>query len=187
MVKYIKRIIWILVTCVLLVGCSSEQEKEQEVILTTITSIVKEESNLEQTIQNGYVFLYDTMELIIDMPAKEILGKLGNYKNYFEAPSCAIESMIRTYGYGSFEIDTYELKGTEYISSIFFKDDTVTTKEGAFLFMSKEQLFSIYGENYVEEAGMLVYTKDNMKLKFVISEEVVSSIQYTSLVTEVKQ
>ncbi len=121
------------------------------------------------------------------MPAKEVLEQLGEYKSYFEAPSCAIESTIRTYGYGSFEIDTYELEGIEYIASIFFKDDTITTKEGAFLFMSKEQLVSIYGEDYVEEAGMLVYAKDNMKLKFVISEEVVSSIQYTSLVTEVKQ
>ncbi len=185
MAKYIKRIVWILVSCFLLIGCSSKQEKEQGVLSTTITPM--EDSNLEQTIQNGYVFLYDTIELMIDMPAKDVLEQLGDYKSYFEAPSCAIESTIRTYGYGSFEIDTYELEGIEYISSIFFKDDTITTKEGVFLFMSKEQLFSIYGEDYEEEAGMLVYSKDNMKLKFVISEEVVSSIQYTSLATEVKQ
>lgn len=180
MVKYIKRIVWILGTCFLLMGCSSEQEKKEEVI-------VKEQSNLDQQVQNGYSFLYDEITLFIDMPAKEVLEQLGEYKNYFEASSCAIESTIRTYGYGSFEIDTYELDGIEYISAIFFKDDTITTKEGAFLFMSKEQLFSIYGEDYVEEAGMLVYKKDNMKLKFLILEEVVSSIQYTSLVTEVIQ
>ena len=166
-------------------GCSSEQEKQEETA-TTITSIVKEESNSKKEVQNGYCFLYDEITLFVDMPVKEALEQLGEYKNYFEAPSCAIESTIRTYGYGSFEIDTYELDGIEYISAIFFKDDTITTKEGAFLFMSKEQLFSIYGEDYVEEAGMLVYKKDNMKLKFLILEEVVSSIQYTSLVTEVK-
>ncbi len=43
MVKYIKRIVWILVACFLLMGCSSEQEKEQEVISTTVTPSIKAE------------------------------------------------------------------------------------------------------------------------------------------------
>ena len=159
----------------LLFGCSKEQKDEGKQ-----TGIIQEQSN-------GYYFVYDEMEIIVDMPAKEVLENLGEYKTYFEAQSCAIDSIIRTYGYGNFEIDTYELDGKEYISSIFFKDDTVTTKEGAFLFMNKDQLFHLYGEDYIEEAGMVVYYKDKMKLKFLISEDEIVSIQYASLVTEVKQ
>ena len=186
--KIVKKIIWIGISCFFIMGCSSEQKEENTGISTTVTPIETiENSNLEQKIQNGYSFLYNEIEFVVDMPAKEVLEQLGEYKNYFEAPSCAIESMIRTYSYGSFEIDTYELDGTEYIASIFFKDDTITTKEGAFLFMSEKQLFELYGTDYIEEAGVLVYSKDNMKLKFVVSEGEISSIQYISLVTEVKQ
>ena len=178
-----KQIIWLGVICFLFIGCSSKpKEKEASITRTPIENI-----SLEQQIQKGYSFLYNEVELLVDMPAKEVLEQLGDYKNYFEAPSCAIESVIRTYSYGSFEIDTYELDGKEYIASIFFKDDTITTKEGAFLFMSKEQLLELYGTDYIEEDGIFIYKKDNMKLQFVISEGEVSSIQYTSLVTQVKQ
>lgn len=173
--KVLKAIVWIGMSSFLLVGCSKEQKNE-----INQTGTIQEQNN-------GYYFVYDEMEIEIDMPAKEVLENLGHYKTYFEAQSCAIDSIIRTYGYGNFEIDTYELDEKEYISSIFFKDDTITTKEGAFLFMDKERLFELYGKDYVEEAGMFVYYKDKMKLKFLISEDEVVSIQYASLVTEVKQ
>ena len=170
-----KIIVWIGMSSFCLFGCSKQPKEAIDQ-----TGIIQEQGN-------GYYFIYDGMEIKIDMPAKEVLEQLGEYKTYFEAQSCAIDSMIRTYGYGNFEIDTYELDGTEYISSIFFKDDTVMTKEGAFLFMSRDRLFYLYGEDCVEEAGMMVFYKDKMKLKFLISNDEVISIQYASLVTEVKQ
>ena len=135
----------------------------------------------------GYVFQYHDVEMAIDMEAAPILKILGEYQSYFEADSCAGAGIIRTYTYGSFELDTYESEGKEYISCIYFKDDTITTVEGARLFMTEAELFGIYGEDYSIEAGMFVYSKDEMKLKFIVTDHQVTSIQYTSLVTEVKQ
>ncbi len=138
-------------------------------------------------IKKGFLFAYNDVEISIDMIAGPVLEALGKEQSYFEADSCAMEGKIRTYSYGSFELDTYELDGTEYISCIYFKDDMIFTKEGACLFMTQEDLFSIYGTTYTEEAGMLVYSKEGMKLKFIVTDGKVTSIQYTSLVTEVKQ
>lgn len=183
-----KNLLWLGMWCMLLAGCSDGQGQNTGPTPSPTFPIENEDTGTSEPEQpKGYCFVYKETELAIDMEAEQILLELGSPKTYFEAPSCAIEGSIRTYGYGSFEIDTYELDGKEYISCIYFKDDTVTTQEGAFLFMPQEQLFSIYGENYSEEVGMIVYNKDNMKLKFLLSEGKVTSIQYASLVTEIKQ
>ena len=39
-----------------------------------------------------------------------------------------------------------------------------------------------YVENYADESGMLLYEKDGMKLMFLLKNDMVSSIQYTSTV-----
>ena len=180
-----------LVICyVVLEGCSKiPVQNTGGVTITPTTAVEQTASGLEQTIEvkNGYVFEHKGLEIVIDTEADSVLEALGETKSYFEAASCAIEGMIRTYGYNSFELDTYEQDGKEYISCIYFKDDTITTKEGAYLFMTKEQLLNIYGEDYTIEAGMFVYSKDEMKLKFILTDDLVTSIQYASLVTEVKQ
>lgn len=134
----------------------------------------------------GYLFVYGTTEIAMDMEAEEVQRTLGDVQTYFEAPSCAVEGMIRTYGYGSFEMDTYEIEGKEYIAGIYFKDDTVSTQEGAYLFMTEAQLFSIYGTSYTEETGFVVYEKDGMKLKFLLKAGEVISIQYSSGVSDVE-
>lgn len=171
-------------------GCSKIPVQNTEgATITSTTTVEQITSGLEQTVEvkKGYFFEHKGLEIVIDTEAASVLEALGETKSYFEAASCAIDGMIRTYGYNSFELDTYEQDGKEYISCIYFKDDTITTKEGAYLFMTKEQLLNIYGEDYTIEAGMFVYSKDEMKLKFILTDDIVTSIQYTSLVTEVKQ
>ena len=174
---------------VIFAGCTGFSSDESG---TTPTMAVQNEQDetkdnpLEEK-KKGYLFLYNDIEMAMDMEAAPVLTALGKEQSYFEADSCVIKETIRTYSYGSFELDTYELEGKEYISCIYFKDDTIATAEGAYLFMPKTQLFELYGESYTEEAGMLVYSKEGMKLKFILKDDVVTSIQYTSLVTEVKQ
>lgn len=170
-------------------GCGKMPDQTQNI---SATPSLDEEQGSSGSIENadvkkGYLFVYNDVEIAIDMMAGPVLEALGEEQSYFEADSCAIDGKIRTYSYGSFELDTYEQNGAEYVSCIYFKDDMISTKEGACLFMTTEQLFSIYGEDYTEEAGMLVYSKDDMKLKFIVTDRKVTSIQYASLVTEVKQ
>ncbi len=188
--KLIQRMMFLCMGTSLLMGCGLFMENEPPAPAPTIVlpEPTKElQITPEPAIKKGYYFTYQGVEITVDMPAAEILKALGPHNTYFEAASCAIEGMIRTYGYGSFELDTYELNGTEYISSIYFKDDTVATEEGAYLFMTKEQLLSIYGNEYVEESGMLVYYKDEKKLKFLVTKGEVTAIQYISAVTDIVQ
>ena len=182
------RLFFISVCCIGLMGCAGVSEQEQNG-MPTPTTVVEFNSPVDEKteIKKGYRFEFKGLDIGIDMEAAQVLEELGDTKSYFEAASCAGAGMIRTYGYGSFELDTYEQDGKEYISCIYFKDDIITTMEGAYLFMTKEQLLDIYGADYVLEAGMLVYSKDKMKLKFLLEDDIVTSIQYASLVTEIKQ
>lgn len=134
--------------------------------------------------KNGYIFCYNDTEIAVDMPAAPVLEALGQAQSVFETESCATGDIIRTYSYGSFELDTYELDSAEYISCICFRDDTVETEEGVRLFMTKEQLLSVYGTAYEEKAGTISYCMDNMRLKFIIKDSEIISIQYCSMVTE---
>lgn len=133
----------------------------------------------------GYVFESKGVTIGMDMEAAPIIEALGEPENYFEAASCAFEGLDKMYGYGSFEIDTYELDGKDYISSVIFNDDMVSTKEGVSLFDTKESMISAYGDSYSEEQGMYVYTNENMKLKFIINEDnEIKSIMYISAIID---
>ena len=134
----------------------------------------------------GYLFESKGVTIGIDMEAAPILEALGEADSYFEAPSCAFEGMDKMYTYGSFEIDTYEQNGKDYISGILFKDDMVATPEGVSLFMTKADMIKAYGETYTEENGMLVYEKDSMKLKFLVEDDEITLIEYATTALEVQ-
>ena len=89
----------------------------------------KTETN-KATEPKGYVFEYNGVKIGMDMEAAPIIAALGEADSYFEAPSCAFEGLDKTYSYGSFEIDTYEQNGKDYISTVFFCDDLIETPEG---------------------------------------------------------
>lgn len=132
----------------------------------------------------GYVFEYNGVKIGMDMEAAPIITALGEADTYFEAPSCAFEGLDKTYGYGSFEIDTYEQDGKDYISTVFFCDDLIETPEGVCLFETKADMMKAYGDGFKEEFGMLVYEKDGMKLKFILEGDEITSIEYASTVLD---
>lgn len=179
--------------CLLLNGCVGVRENPSEKNSPKISKVPVAEKTEQQEGQEltqekrGYLFVYGNLEIAVDMPAAPVLAALGEEQSIFEAENCALGETIRTYSYGSFELDTYELNGEEYISCICFRDDTVETSEGIRLFMTQEQLISTYGTDYEEETEVIVYSKDKMKLKFIMKEKEIVSIQYNSLVTDIMQ
>ena len=68
------------------------------------------------------------------------------------------------------------------ISMILFLDDLVSTPEGVCIGMSKEDMEKAYGTDYEVSSGFYRYTKDNMKLSFIIENEEITSIEYDSMV-----
>ena len=120
----------------------------------------------------------------MDMEASAIIQALGEPLSVFAAASCVFEGQDKIYNYGSFELDTYELDGNDYVSCIYFRDDLVKTWEGISLFMSYEDMVGAYGEGYTEQSGAFIYEKDGMKLRFILKEGKITAIEYVSAVLD---
>lgn len=131
----------------------------------------------------GYVFEYNGVSVVIDAEAADILEGLGEEKSYYEAASCAFDGLDKIYTYDSFEIDTYPTDDVDYISAVILKDDLVSTAEGVAIGDSQDDVTAAYGEG-TEEDGYLVYYKDDMKLRFIIEDGVVTSIEYQTTVMD---
>lgn len=132
----------------------------------------------------GYVFVYNDIVMEMDAEASPVLEQLGEANSYFEAPSCAFEGIDKMYTYSSFELDTYPTDDKDYISAVIFKDDSITTPEGVGIGDSREKVAEAYGDGGTEEAGMIVYRKDDMKLCFIIQDDSIASIEYRSTVLD---
>lgn len=134
----------------------------------------------------GYIFetqgISGMISIGVDMDAASVIQGLGEPASYFEAPSCAFQGIDKMYTYSHFEIDTYPDGDTDKISMILFLDDLVSTPEGVCIGMSKADMEKAYGTDYEVSSGFYRYTKDNMKLSFIIENEEITSIEYDSMV-----
>lgn len=139
-----------------------------------------------QTNLTGYIFQTEgvsgMVSMSVDMDAAPVIQSLGEADSYFEAPSCAFQGIDKIYTYSHFEIDTYPDGDTDRISMILFLDDLVSTSEGICIGMTKEDMEKAYGTDYEVSNGFYRYTKDKMKLAFIIKDGEISSIEYDSLV-----
>jgi hypothetical protein len=91
-----------------------------------------------------------------------------------------LRALIRLISYNGFELTLYPDENGNYkVWSIFFTDDTVSTAEGISLGMSPEEVKAAYGDDYTEAGRQLVYLKGETRLIFIITEEKVTSIEYT--------
>jgi len=133
---------------------------------------------------DDFVFEYKGIRISPDMNTNEFLADLGEPLHYYEVKSCAFEGMDKIYTYTSFEISTYPNGANDLVSSIYFKDDTVTTQEGAYLGMAKSDVLALYGSNYTESAGAFVYSKGGMELHFIFDGETLASIEYVTTVLD---
>ncbi|WBW98594.1 hypothetical protein [Oceanirhabdus sp. W0125-5] len=98
--------------------------------------------------------------------------------DYFEAPSCAFEGMGKVYTYSGFELHTYEISGVDYVAGVIFLDDSVSTKEGIYLYSKLDEVLEAYGQNYTESNGLYTYKLDKHKISFLVENDEVVSIEY---------
>jgi len=178
-----KKLIVALTLAFILVGCGKEGNENNKT--DNVTTPVEQQSGVSSEKENkdepkGYVFEYNGVKIGMDMEAAPIITALGEPTTYFEAPSCAFEGLDKTYNYGSFELDTYEQDGKDYISGVYLCDDLIETPEGVALYETKTDMIAAYGDDYKEEFGMLAYEKDGMKLYFILNGDEITSIEYTS-------
>lgn len=160
---------------------NSVSEKE-DVAIDAVDDI--EDDAVSNTTQSGYTFEYNGQVIVIDANAAPYVDALGEPVSYFEAASCAFEGLDKMYTYSSFELDTYPTGDDDFVSAIIFKDDSITTPEGVRIGSTVEDVKAAYGDDYAEEVGQMVYSKDGMTLTFIVTEDTVASIEYNSTVLD---
>ncbi len=75
-------------------------------------------------------------------------------------------------------VTAYDEGNGEIVYSIYFIDANITTTEGLALGDSRDDVLSLYGDDYEESGRALVYTKGNTQLSIILQDDVVISIEY---------
>lgn len=133
---------------------------------------------------SGYVFVYDGVKVGADMDMAPIEESLGEPAGYYEEASCAAQGISKIYNYSDFEIYTYPDGDVDRIQTVILKTDNVCTAEGVDLSNSKSDVTAVYGEDYEESNGQIIYRKDGMKLCFIMDEDTILSIEYNSSILD---
>lgn len=158
----------ILMSMLVFVGCGSKEK-------------APDTSSDANTEAKGYVMTVQGTDVAVNAPMAPIVDALGEADKYFESESCAFQGLDKVYTYGSVVITTYPEDGKDYVYSIELKDDTVTTKEGAYIGMAKADVVSAYGTATNETEVALVYEKDACQLAFILEDGLVKNITYTAI------
>lgn len=124
-----------------------------------------------------YVFCNNNNKIKIDDEFSR--EKYGQEKEYSEIISCAYEGLDRIYKYENYEITTYERDGKERIQSIYLLNDMVKTEEDVKITDSYNKMIEKYSDNYVREENMYTYIQGKTALKFIIENNIITSIEYS--------
>lgn len=172
--RVMKKLSILLVSFVIfLAGCSSNGASS--------TSVGAQKGNKPVAETSGYVFQYKGNTIAMNGEVAPIVKALGDPQDYFEADSCAFQGKEKTYTYSGFELYTYAVDGVDYVLSINFTDDSVSTKEGISLGADLEDIKKAYGDKYTENLGLYTYEKGKSKISFMIEDNKVSSIEYKAI------
>lgn len=151
---------------------------------SAVTGTQEADGQPQTDTHKGYIFESADVSISVDADAASVIDALGEPISYFEAASCAFEGIDKFYTYSGFEIDTYPVKDKDYISAIVLKDDSVTTPEGLSIGDEAKKVTDLYGEATESTDTLMVYEKDDMKLRIIIKDSEVQAIEYVSLVLE---
>lgn len=132
--------------------------------------------------EGGYTFTYNGTKIAMSADAAPIVSALGEPKKFTEEASCAFTGMDKTYYYGGFYMQTYPMEDKDFVYSVWFADDSVSTEEGAYVGMTQAEIEGIYGADSYNGTNGYVLTKGNSTLTIILTDGVVSSISYDAIV-----
>ncbi len=147
-------------------------------VLVLILAACGEETPEQPEAKDNYVFTYYGTEIMMDAEATDIIADLGTPKSYTEETSCAFEGLDKTYFYGSFYLSTYPMGDKDFVYSVWFADDSVSTAEGIRIGSTKAQVESAYGAAAFNGSNAFVMTKGESTLTVILKDGEVSEIVY---------
>ncbi len=144
------------------------------------TATAAGETATEAPNADGYVFVYNGESVHMNEDMAAVLEKLGEPKTKLEAPSCAFPNEIdRIYGYAGANILTYPDGGADFVHTVNFMDDSITTPEGIRLGDSLADIEAAYGDGYTVKLSQYTYGKGDTYLRFLLDgDNTVISITY---------
>lgn len=171
---------------------SSDSDKKADTETTTADATKDTTAATEDTtevtedtadvILSGYLFTGNGVQFGVDIPAEDILPKLGEPKDHYTSESCAFGGEDTVYYYDAFEVSTNNELGYDRIYSIYLNSDLVSTEEGICVGSSAEDVKAAYGEPGDKSTDTcLIYEKDGMELSFNLTDGVVSTILYNDI------
>ena len=129
----------------------------------------------------GFVFQSGGVAIGMNQEAAPVVAALGGWDNYIETESCAFQGLDKIYSYAGFDLYTYPKGDVDYVNSIYFTSDAVSTPEGIRIGSSLDEVLAAYGDQYTEEFGVYTYTKDQSTLSFIVTDGIVESVEYTAI------
>lgn len=97
-----------------------------------------------------------------------------------EVVSCAFNGTDKVYTYPEVEITVSEVNGKDVITSVYFINENMKTKEGIKVTSTKSDMISAYGDNYENTLeNVYVYKRGNVSVSFLVENDVITSIEYT--------
>ena len=160
-----------------------ENNVEEENEISEEIEIIEEITEPESAMTDGFMFIYNGVNIYLGEYTERILEELGESLDYYEMDSCNFDGIARTYFYGGFEIETYmkTKNGKDLVYSIDLVDDSAETPEGVYIGQSYEDMTAAYGSEYniIEEIpGFYSYNKNGTLLNFNIKDGVIISVTY---------
>lgn len=151
MVKFMKKIISIMLFLLLLTGCGSKQE--------------------------DFYLNYNNKKLLLNHLFSE--NEYGKYNDSFENLNCAFGDKDITYIYDDLEVEAYgNSKGEMIVYSIVLTSENVKTNEGIGLYDSLDDIISKYGDDYQKDDNTYRYIHNNTELVFVTQNDIIETIEY---------
>ena len=129
----------------------------------------------------GFVFQSGGVAIGMNQEAAPVVAALGGWDNYIETESCAFQGLDKIYSYAGFDLYTYPKDDVDYVNSIYFTSDAVSTPEGIRIGSSLDEVLAVYGDQYTKEFGVYTYTKDQSTLSFIVTDGIVESVEYTAI------
>lgn len=135
----------------------------------------KESTDDTKTEEGEFSFTLEGTKLI---PGQKFdSASLREADSIFEVPSCALEGTDLVYNYTTVEVTAYDDGSGPVIYCIYFADANTPTDEGLMLGDSLDKAKSIYGEDFKEDAGQIIYTKGKTQLILLVENDSVISIE----------
>ncbi len=133
---------------------------------------------------DGFSFSHKGVEISFHAPAAPIVEALGEPIKYTETTSCAFEGLDKSYYYGSFYLETYPVGDEDFVYGWWFADDGVATPEGIYIGAELSEVEAAYGSEGYNGSNAFVINKEAGSLAIILTDGVVSSIQYAINIEE---